>query len=45
MMKSITISVMSFILGVTITGCIGYKMFIGLAHMGILTAMDAHSVS
>lgn len=44
-MKSITIGFISFILGAVISGCIGFKMFIGLAQMGILTEMNAHSVS
>tara|TARA_B110000116_G_C16490932_1_gene426844 strand:+ start:173 stop:589 length:417 start_codon:yes stop_codon:yes gene_type:complete len=43
--KSITIGVISFILGAAIAGCIGFKMFISLAQMGILTEMNAHSVS
>ncbi len=44
-MKTISIGVLSFILGAVIAGMIGFKMFIGLAQMGILTEMNAHSVS
>jgi hypothetical protein len=43
--KTIFIGIFSFIFGAVIAGLIGYKMFIGLAQMGILTEMNAHSVS
>lgn len=44
-MKTITICVVSFMLGATIAGCIGVKMFVGLGQMSILSEMNAHSVS
>ncbi len=44
-MKPFIIGVVSFILGLTIAGSLGFKMFIGQAQMGILTEMNAHSVS
>lgn len=44
-MKSLTIGVVSFILGLIVAGCIGFKMFIGQAQMGVLAEMNAHSVS
>ena len=44
-MKTFSIAILSFLLGAIVAGTIGFKMFIGLTQMGIMTEMNTHSVS